>query len=157
MKPGELHMDDSSIQDPQNQNDRSPSIQSNTGSLGDTVTGIVGDLRQIVRDEVQLAKTELTEDASQITKAGGMIAGAAVFSFTGFVFLMLGVAHLLSKKLEMWLSASIVGSVLVTIAGVLGSKGRSELQSARLAPKQTIESVKENAEWIRHEAGSTGT
>jgi hypothetical protein len=147
-------MDNSNIQDPQNQNERSPSVEPNTGSLGDTVTGIVNDLEQIVRDEVQLAKSELKEDAGQMAKAGGMVAGAGVFGFTGFVFLMLGVTHLLSKKLEMWLSASIVGSVLVTIAGVLGSMGRSELQGARLAPKQTIESVKENAEWVRQQVSS---
>ena len=149
-----MHMDKSNAQSSVRFQEQSQNPGAAAGSLGSTVSGLLGDLQHIVRDEVQLAKSELKEDAGKMGKAGGMVAGAGVFGFTGFVFLMLGVTHLLSKKMEMWLSASIVGTALVTIAGVLGSMGKSEVQSAHLAPEQTIESVKENAEWVRQEASS---
>lgn len=140
---------------PQGDQQQSQGAGTNPGSLGETVTGILEDLQHIVRDEVQLAKSELKEDAGQMGKAGGMIAGAGILGFTGFIFLMLGVTHLLNRKMQMWLSAGLVGIALVTLAGILGTTGRSQMQSAQLMPKQTIESVKEDANWVRSEVKST--
>lgn len=122
--------------------------------LRDTVAGVGDNLRNIVRGEVELAKTELKEEAGQVGRAGGMIAGGGVLGLTGFVFLMLGVTHLLSRKMPMWVSASIVGTALVTAAGILGTAGKSELQRTRLEPEQTIESLKENKEAASSEASS---
>ena len=140
---------------PRGDQQQSQGAGTNLGSLGETVTGILEDLQHIVRDEVQLAKSELKEDVGQMGKAGGMIAGAGILGFTGFIFLMLGVTHLLNRKMQMWLSAGMVGTALVTLAGILGTTGRSQMQSAKLMPKQTIESVKEDANWVRSEVKST--
>jgi uncharacterized membrane protein YqjE len=123
-------------------------------SLGDTVTGIVQDLQEIVRGEVQLAKTEIKEDASQMGKALGMIGAAAFLGLTGFIFLMLGVTYLINKSLEMWLSAGIVGLALLIIGGIVGMVGKSQMQQANFVPEQTIDSVKEDKEWASHQINS---
>lgn len=122
--------------------------------VGDTFTGLVEDVQNIVRDEVQLAKTELKDDATQMGKAAGMLAGGGIFGYTGFVFLMLGLTHLISRKLPMWLSASIVGTALATVAGILSMSGKGQLQSSRLKPEQTLESIREDKEWASREMSS---
>ena len=123
-------------------------------TLGDTVTGIIQDLQEIVRGEVQLAKTELKEDASQMGRALGMIGAAAFLALVGFIFLMLGVTYLLNKSLEMWLAAGIVGVVLLIIGGIVGMVGKNQMQQANLKPEQTIESVKEDKEWASRQINS---
>ncbi len=114
------------------------------GMLRGTVSNVGENLRNIVRGEVALARQALKDEATQIGKAGGMIAGSGVLGFTGFIFLMLGITHLLSKKLAMWVSASMVGTALMTVAAILGALGKDELRNVRLKPEQTIESLREN-------------
>jgi uncharacterized membrane protein YqjE len=123
-------------------------------TLGDTISGIIGDMQQIVRGEVQLAKTEIKEDAGTLGKALGMIAAAALVGLVGFIFLMLGVTYLLNKSLEMWLAAGIVGVVLLIIAVITGMVGKNRIQEANLKPQQTIESVKEDKEWASRQINS---
>ena len=151
-----MHMEQSGAgsQPSGDQEERSQGLGGINDMLRGTVAGVGDNLRNIVRGEVELAKTELKEEAGQVGRAGGMIAGGGVLGFTGFVFLMLGVTHLLSKKLPMWVSASIVGTALVTAAGILGTTGKSQLQSARLEPEQTIESLRETKEAASREASS---
>lgn len=114
-----------------------------SGMLKGTVSSVGDNLRNIVRSEVELAKNELKQEATQVGRAGGMIAGGGVLGLTGFMFLMFGVTHLLGRKLPMWVSASLVGSALMTIAGILGMSGKNQLQDADVKPEQTIESLKE--------------
>jgi uncharacterized membrane protein YqjE len=123
-------------------------------SLGDTITGIIEDLQGIIRGEVQLAKTEIKEDASTMGKALGMVAGAALLGLVGFIFLMLGVTYLLNKSLEMWLAAGIVGVALLAIAAIVGMVGKNRMQEANFVPEQTIESVKEDKEWASRQINS---
>jgi len=123
-------------------------------SLGTIVAGIVEDLQGIVRGEVQLAKTELKEDASAISRAATLIAIAAIVGLVGFSFLMLGVTYLLNKSLEMWLSAGIVGVVLLIIALIAAMVGKNQLSAANLKPQQTIDSLKEDQEWTSRQIKS---
>lgn len=123
-------------------------------TLGDTVTGLIQDLQEIVRGEVQLAKTEIKEDASQMGKALGIIGAAVFLGLVGFIFLMWGVTYLLNKSLEMWLAAGIVGLALLIIGGIVGMVGKNQMQEANFVPEQTIESVKEDKEWASHQINS---
>jgi hypothetical protein len=111
-------------------------LKGTVSSVGDTV-------RTLVRNEVELARTELKQEASQVGKAGGMIAGGGVLGITGFMFLMFGLTHLLGRKMPLWASSTLVGSALMAGAGVLGATGKTRLQDASLKPDQTIESLKE--------------
>ena len=123
-------------------------------SLGDTVTGIIEDLQNIVRGEVQLAKTEIKEDAGKMGKALGKIGAAVFLALVGFIFLMLGVTYLLNKSLEMWISAGIVGLVLLVIGAILGMASKNQMQEANMVPDKTIDSLKEDKEWASHQINS---
>lgn len=75
-----------------------------------------------------------------------MIAGRGVPGLNGFMFLMWGLIFLLAKKLPLWASTNIVGSALGTLAGILGTIGKSQLQHTDRKPEQTFDSVKEDKE-----------
>jgi len=123
-------------------------------SLGSIVSGIVEDLQGIVRGEVQLAKTELKEEASQIGKGAGM-AGAGIFlGLVGFIFLMLGVTYVLNLWMRMWIAAGVVGVVLLIIAAILANAGKSQIQQASLKPDETLDSLKEDQEWASRQINS---
>lgn len=123
-------------------------------SLGTLVTGIVADLQDIVRGEVQLAKTELQEEASALGKGAAAIAVGALVALVGFIFLMLGVTYLLNKSLEMWLAAGIVGVVLLAIGIIAALVGKNQLSAASLKPEKTIDSLKEDQEWASRQIKS---
>lgn len=123
-----------------------------SGMLKGTVSSLGDTIRNLVRSEVELAKAELKNEASQVGKAGGMIAGGGVLGLTGFTFLMWSVVFLLSRKLPMWASTGILGSALVAIAGILGASGKSQLQDVSPKPEQTIESLKEVEHGVQNAA-----
>lgn len=128
--------------------------QGTAESLGTIVTGIVEDLQQIVRGEVQLAKTELKEDASQIGKGAAMVGAGVFFGLVAFIFLMLSLTYLLSEWMELWIAAGIVGLALVIIAAILAMSGKSQIQKANLKPDETIDSLKEDHEWASRQIKS---
>lgn len=126
----------------------------NQESVGSLISGLLQDLQELVRGEVQLARTEIREDAMTAGRALGSIAAGAFVGVTGFIFLMLGVTYLINKELEMWLSAAIVGAVLAIIAAVMISAGRKKLSASNLKPEQTIETLKEDREWAKQQMSS---
>lgn len=146
-------MDDSETRRPSG-SEGSHQPETGSESMGDTVRGIVDDLQNIVRDEVQLAKTELKDDARQMGAGAGMIAGGGALGYTGFFFLMIGLTSLIARKLPMWLAATVVGAGLGGAAAYLGMTGRERLRGDRLMPEQTIESVREDAAWASGEVSS---
>jgi len=140
----------------QRRNNRDPGYANETRSegAGTLVSGVIEDLQSLVRSEVKLAKTEIREDLTQMGKGAGMMAAGALVGLVGFIFLMLGVTYLLNKSLEMWISAGIVGVVLLIIAAVVAMSGKSTLSAANLKPQQTIDSMKENQEWASRQMQS---
>lgn len=124
------------------------------GMLKGTVSSMGDSLRDLVRSEVDLAKAELKQEAGQVGKAGGMIAGGGMLGVTGFMFLMYGVTHLLAKKMPLWLSSTLVGSALVGAAGKLGVAGKTQLQETNFTPDKTIDSLKDVKDTVSDAAKS---
>lgn len=123
-------------------------------NVGSTIGGIIQDLQEIVRGEVQLAKTELKEDASQMGKAAGMIGAGVFFGLVGFIFLMLAATYLLAQWMDMWIAAGIVAVALLVVAAILAMTGKNRMADANMAPDKTIESVKEDKEWASRQISS---
>ena len=147
-------MDDSGTRDRSPGSGGSSTFGSVGETLGETVSGIIENLQNIVRGEVQLAKTELKEEATAMGKGAGMVGAGVFFGLVGFIFLMLALTYLLNKALEMWLSAGIVGVALVIIAAILAMIGKNQISATSLAPRKTIDSVKEDQEWANRQIKS---
>lgn len=134
--------------------DARETVRDGAQNIGSIVGEIVEDLQNMVRGEVQLAKTEMKEEASQMGRGAGMIGAGVFFGLIGFIFLMLAVTYLLNKWIEMWMAAGIVGLALVIIAGILAMAGKGQIQDANLTPDQTIDSLKEDKEWANRQMNS---
>jgi len=122
--------------------------------LGTLISGLLKDLQDLVRAEVQLAKTEIQEDATKAGRAIAIIAGGALIGLVGFVFVMLAVMYGLNRWFPDWVSALIVGVVLALAALMLAMNGKSKLSAASLKPEQTIESLKEDQAWAKQQINS---
>ena len=122
--------------------------------IGSLISGTLKDLQELVRAEVQLAKTELKEDAKTIGSAAGMVVAAAVLGLVGLIVLMIGVAWLLAESMDRWLAFGIVGVVLLALAGILALVGKNRVSAASLKPEQTIETLKEDQAWAKQQINS---
>jgi uncharacterized membrane protein YqjE len=123
--------------------------------IGTLISGLIGDMQDLVRAEVQLAKTELTDDAKKMGAAVAMLAAAAFIGLVGLIFLMLFAMYLLADWLgELWLGALIVAAALFLVTAILASIGRSRLSAASLKPEQTIDTLKEDQQWAKQQINS---
>ncbi len=121
-------------------------------SLGELFTDLAQDMSKLVSQEIALARTELSDKASRIGKdiaflaVGGMIAYAGLLAIMGAV-----IALLATFGIPLWVSALIVGLVVLVIGYFLVQRGITNLKREDLAPRQTIESLKEDTQWAKEQ------
>lgn len=118
-------------------------------SLGELVSEMTADLSRLTRQEIQLAKVELQEEARRAARAGGMAAGAAGAGLIGAILAGMSASWLLDKWLPRSLAFLIVSAVLLAIAGVLAGRARDEARHINPVPQQTVETLKEDVAWTR--------
>lgn len=118
-------------------------------SLGELFSDLSQGLTSLVRQEVQLAKTEITQKVTGVAKNVGLLAAAGLFAFVAFETLIAALVLGLATKLDAWLAALIVGLVLALIGGVLAFMGISAFKKAGIAPQETIETLQEDAQWAK--------
>ena len=118
-------------------------------SLGELVSQLTTDLGQLTRQELALAKTELQTEAKKAGKGAGMLGGAAVAGWMAALFLSLTAMWALDKAMDLIWAALIVAAVWAVVAAVLAMTGRKELQEVNPKPDQTVESLKEDAQWLK--------
>ncbi|HMJ75920.1 MAG TPA: phage holin family protein [Iamia sp.] len=117
-------------------------------SLPELLSELTGDMARLFRDEVELAKEELMEEGRKVGKAGAAFGGAAVVALLAGVGLVLTLGFGLDSFLPTWLAFLIVTIVLGAIAAVLGIQGKNQAQAIEPAPEETIETLKEDAQWL---------
>jgi ABC-type multidrug transport system fused ATPase/permease subunit len=108
--------------------------------LGDIVKSITDDVKQLVRDEVQLAKSELVPAAKNAGIGGGMFGAAGYFGISALSILYFAAAFGLATVLPLWLAFLIVGVVLLLITAVLALIGLTIVRRVK-APERTIASA----------------
>jgi uncharacterized membrane protein YqjE len=118
-------------------------------SVGELVSQVASDLSQLVRQEMELAKTELKNEAVKAGKGAGMLGGAALAGYFVLLFLSLTGMWALAEAMDTWLAALIIMVIWAIIAAVLFVVGRKRLQQVNPKPEQTIESVKEDVRWTK--------
>jgi len=119
-------------------------------SLGELFGDLTKETSNLVRQEVELAKTELSQKASSVGKDIGSLAVGGAIAYAGL--LAIGAAIIIGLAqigLPWWLSALIVGLVVAGIGYFLVQKGLSALKRQNLAPSKTIQTIKEDVEWAK--------
>ena len=123
-------------------------------SYGALLAGLLKDVQDLLRGEVRLAKAEIRDDVKTLAGGLGMLAAAAIISLVGLTVLMIGVAVLVTEWLEDWQAFALVGLAVLVLAAILGLIGKNRVSAANLAPDQTIESLKEDKQWVSQQVKS---
>lgn len=117
--------------------------------IGDLLKRLSEETSTLVRQEMALARAELTEQGKRAGTGAGMLGGAGVA-----VLLMLGALTataigVLDTAMAFWLAALIVTVVWAAVAGVLALQGRNKIRQATPPAPQTVETVKEDVRWAK--------
>ena len=121
-------------------------------SLGDLFSDLSRETTTLVRQEVQLAKAELTQSATEAARGIGMLVAGGAVAYAGLLFLLLAIVFgLIEAGWDAWLSALVVGLVVVAVGAVLVLRARESLKPANLAPQKTVETLKEDAAWAKEQ------
>jgi uncharacterized membrane protein YqjE len=122
-------------------------------SVGEIVGKLAGDFSRLMRAEIALAKAEAKEEARNAGKGVGLLAGAGYAGHLLVLFLSLAVMFGLGHWMALGWAALIVGVVWGIVAAVLASSGRSQLKRATPPMSETVETLKEDAQWAKKPRG----
>jgi hypothetical protein len=121
------------------------------GSLPDLVAGIVDDIRTLIKQEMALGRAEVLQQFNKTKRAAIAVSAGIAAGAVGVLFLLLLVVHAIHEGggLPLWASYTIVGGVLVIVGCILFFVGKRQASEVNLVPRQTIESIRENVQWIK--------
>jgi uncharacterized membrane protein YqjE len=120
-------------------------------SIGELVAKLSQDLSTLIRQELDLAKAEMTEKGKKAGVGAGMFGGAGVAGLLALICLSVTAIVVLNAWMKDWLAALIVTLVWAAVAGVLAMRGRQELRELDgPVPQQTKETIKEDIEWAKN-------
>jgi len=119
--------------------------------LGDLFGDLAADMSNLVRQEVALAKLEVTQKAKYLGRnVGYLVVGGAV-AYAGMLAVIAAIIMLLDRVMPAWGAALLVGVVVAVIAWLMIGKALGALQQADLTPRETVETLKEDATWMKQQ------
>ncbi|HYG87697.1 MAG TPA: phage holin family protein [Azospirillum sp.] len=118
-------------------------------SIAGLFADLARDMTGLVRTELEMAKTELSEKAGQAAGGAVFIAIGGFVAFAGLLVLLACVVLALTQVVAPWLAALIVGLVVAAIGVVLMLTGRSRLRPQNLQPNRTIETLRDDKRWAQ--------
>ena len=122
-------------------------------SVGELIGNISNDLSTLFRQEVELAKAELKQEASKAGKAAGMLGAAGYAGHLTVVLLSFALVFALGNVMDYGWAALIVGAIWGIVAAVLFVNGRKKLKTVDPVPHRTVDTIKEDAEWLKNPTG----
>jgi hypothetical protein len=132
-----------------------PTDDKRIASTSELIKELSREVSQLVREEIALAKAEMTQKGKHAGIGAGMLSGAAVLALAAVGGSMAFLILVLDSWMPGWLAALIVTVVYAAAAAVLGLRGKERISDATPpAPTQTIESVKEDVQWAKTHATS---
>lgn len=122
-------------------------------SVGQLFGELTREFGALVRDEVTLAKTEIIQNTVKTGQNVAFMAAGGLLAFAGLLKLLDAViAGLVAAGMAQWAAALLVGLVVMAVAAGLVMKGLNALKGQDMAPRQTIETLKEDAKWAQQQA-----
>ena len=127
-------------------------------SFGELLTGLASDTSLLVKQEIELAKVELSAKAKQAGKGAGLLVAAGVIGLLALMTLTILLIVILDAFLELWLAVLIVLVLWSALAAVLGLSGKKKLQEAAPpVPEMTTQTLKEDVQWAKNPTQSART
>ncbi|GAB2786131.1 hypothetical protein GCM10027040_10260 [Halomonas shantousis] len=113
-----------------------------SSSIGSLISNLTNDMTTLVRQEIDLAKAEMSQNMKQAMGGIAAIAVAGAVLMNGFLVLLFAAVYALSNVLAPWLSALIVAVIVMVIGFVMLQSGRKKLEAQSLMPSRTMNSVR---------------
>jgi len=129
---------------------RASARQEREQSVGELMSEMTSEVQTLFQQEVELAKAEIAQEAAKAGKAAGMFGGAGFAGYMVALFLSLAAVFGLANVMDAGWAALIVTAVWAVIGAVLFLVGRSKMRRVHPQPTQTLETLKEDAQWARH-------
>ena len=135
-----------------------PAVYTSKPTLTELLTGLMNDVMTLLRQEVALAKHELRAELWNIILAVVSLGVGGGIAAIGGLLLILMLVHLLQAltELPLWACYGIVGGLFAVVGGVLLVLGKRKLARMRLVPQDTMETMKENVQWIKEQVRHNG-
>ena len=122
-------------------------------SLGELFAELSRETTTLVRQEITLAKTEMTQKATRAGKDVGFLAVGGAIAYAGLLTFIAACVLALNLIVHLWwLSALIIAIIVAVIGYAMVRKGLDNLREGNLAPTQTLETLKQDAQWAKEQA-----
>jgi putative copper export protein len=126
-------------------------VQRMDRSLGELFSDLSQQTADLIRQEMRLAKAELSEKLADAGKHAAMIVVAAAFGIAAVVTVAAAVALLLIELgVTPWLAATITAALMGGTAFLMAQSGIAALRKKSLAPVATMHSLKETTQWLKN-------
>jgi hypothetical protein len=120
---------------------------SEDASISELVQQLSEQTSRLARQEVELAKAEMTSKGKRLGIGAGAFGGAGLVALFGIGALTAAAILALATALTAWVAALIIAVLYLAVAGVLALVGKSKVESAGApVPEQAVESVKRDVE-----------
>jgi uncharacterized membrane protein YqjE len=120
-------------------------------SIGQLFSELANETTLLIRQEIALAKVELTEKANRVGRNIGFLVLGGAVAYAALLALLAAVIILLANVMPWWAAALVVAVVVGIVAAVLVSKALASLKKTEIAPRQTVETLKEDAQWAKQQ------
>jgi hypothetical protein len=136
-----------------------PQTQAHDHSLATLIRELRDETTTLMRQEIELAKTEMSEKSSRLARNATYIAIGGLIAYAGMVVLLLAVRDLLflamanagvDAEVALWVAPLVVGILVGVIGWAMISKGKKALAHEGLAPEKTMASLREDKDWAKH-------
>jgi hypothetical protein len=121
-------------------------------SIANVLGDIVGNLQQIIRAEMRLAKAELGEELAKARRGAMLLAAGALVGVLALGVLLLAVVYALSTAMAPWAAALVVGGIAAAVGGAFAAAGAKQIKQVTLPPPKTVETVQETVQWAKTRA-----
>ena len=119
--------------------------------LGDLFTELASETGTLVRQEVALARAEVTQKAKQIEKNVGYLLIGGAIAYAAFLAAIATLIMLLAKVMPPWGATLLVGVLIAGLGWLLIGKALSALQQTEVTPRHTVDTLKEDATWLKEQ------
>jgi uncharacterized membrane protein YqjE len=124
--------------------------QTEDASLGQLTGELSQQVSRLVRDEIRLAQVEMKDKGKRFGRGAGFMGAGGVIALFGFGCLVAAAVLALDLAWPAWLSAIVIGAVLLIVAAIVGATGRNQMRRGTpLMPREAVESTKEDIEALK--------
>lgn len=120
-------------------------------SLSQLFSDLSNDLSTLIRQEIELAKTETLEKFNTTIRSVILLIAGGIVAYAGVIILLIALSIFLGIWMPYWLSTLIVGLAALVIGGIMLIVGKNAITNLSVVPEKTVETIKEDAQWAKEQ------